>query len=121
MHAAAKDGDAGLHCLPQECGGGCEREPGCGVFCVSAKSDCGWIFHQQDWDSVFGLYREWVSGGVSRVSSGSWGLERARSERESISTKGTASAVSKLSSTTVLAVEVRFSTHIGRSHPFPRL
>ena len=65
-----------LHRVSQECRGGCEREPGCGVFRVSAQSDCGWIFHQQDWDSVFGLHREWVSGGVSRVSAGAGGLER---------------------------------------------
>src|ERR1700730_16339263 len=77
MHPPAEDRDAGLHRLPQECGGRSEREPGCGVFCVSAKSGCGWIFYQQDWDSVFGLYRERVFGRVSWVSAGSWGLEKA--------------------------------------------
>ncbi len=73
--AAAEDGDAGLHCLPQECGGGCERGPGCGVFCLSAQPDCGWVFHQQDWDSVFGLYRERVPGGVSWLPAGSRSLK----------------------------------------------
>src|ERR1700733_14386053 len=78
MHAAAEDGDARLHRVPQERGGGCEFEPRCRVFCVSAQPDGGWFFYQQDWDSVFGLYREWLFGGVSRVSPGSRGLKSSQ-------------------------------------------
>ena len=33
------------------------REPGSRVFFVSAQPDRGWVFYQQDWYSVFGLYR----------------------------------------------------------------
>src|SRR5258708_28311719 len=86
MHAAAEDRDAGLHCLPQKCRTGSECRPWCGFFCIPAQSGCGWILHQQDRDSVFGLYRERLSRGVSRASSSARGLKSSIKKR--LSTKG---------------------------------
>ncbi len=78
LHGAAEDGDARLHCVSQECGEGCEPEPGSRVLFVFAQPDRGWILYQQDWHPVFGLHREWLSGGISRLSAGARRLSLSR-------------------------------------------
>jgi hypothetical protein len=43
---------------------------GGGVFLAAAEPDCGWIFHEQDWDQVSGVQGEHICAGVSGVSAG---------------------------------------------------
>jgi hypothetical protein len=68
--ATAENRDARSHRLSQEHRAGSKPEPGSCLLLVFAQPYSGRLLYQQDWHRVSGLHRKWVSGGISRVSTG---------------------------------------------------